>query len=253
MYDLEAAHDIINKQLSAWIKKTNLTHINKNVDEFLRSTSQSLDALSELKIAAFIYNYEQGNYTYFNDYFAELMHSNRDYINQKGIMIMQESVQPDDFLNCLNVTQQVLAEFAKMKDAEKESTQMRLFYRIKKQTGEYSWVMQCNRQVKWSADFPPLDLAYITELFNEHHTMRVLAVLQTNNRLIEILPENETAHFTKLSLREVEVLQLISIGLNSNEISEKLQLSANTIKTHRRNILKKLQVKNMQQAIRHLN
>ena len=251
MYDLEAAHDIINKQLSAWIKKTNLTPINKNVDEFLRSTSHSLDALSELKIAAFIYNYEQGNYTYFNDYFAELMQSNRDYINQKGIMIMQESVQPDDFLSCLNVTQQVLSEFAKMKDAEKESTQMRLFYRIKKQTGEYSWVMQCNRQVKWSADFPPLDLAYITELFNEHHTMRVLAVLQTNNRLIEILPENE-AHFTKLSLREVEVLQLISIGLNSNEISEKLQLSANTIKTHRRNILKKLQVKNMQQAIRHL-
>jgi len=71
--------------------------------------------------------------------------------------------------------------------------------------------------------------------------------------MIEILPENETAHFTKLSLREVEVLQLISIGLNSNEISEKLQLAANTIKTHRRNILKKLQVKNMQQAIRHLN
>ncbi len=30
-----------------------------NVDEFLRSTSHSLDALSELKIAAFIYNYEQ--------------------------------------------------------------------------------------------------------------------------------------------------------------------------------------------------
>ena len=139
-----------------------------------------------------------------------------------------------------------------MKDVEKESTQLRLFFRIKKETGEYSWVMQCNRQVKWSPDFPPLDLAYITELFNEHHTMRVLAVLQTNNRLIEILPENETAHFTKLSSREVEVLQLIRIGLNSNEISEKLQLSANTIKTHRRNILKKLQVKNMQQAIRHL-
>ena len=72
MYDLEAAHDIINKQLSAWIKKTNLTPINKDVDEFLKSTSHSLDALSELKIAAFIYNYEQGNYTYFNDYFFNL-------------------------------------------------------------------------------------------------------------------------------------------------------------------------------------
>ena len=82
--------------------------------------------------------------------------------------------------------------------------------------------------------------------------MRVIAILQTNSRLIEILPDSENELSTNLSLREVEVLQLIRIGLNSNEISEKLQLSANTIKTHRRNILKKLQVKNMQQAIRHL-
>ena len=36
MYDLEAAHEIINKQLSALIKKTNLKPINK-----LRASSQS--------------------------------------------------------------------------------------------------------------------------------------------------------------------------------------------------------------------
>jgi DNA-binding CsgD family transcriptional regulator len=93
-------------------------------------------------------------------------------------------------------------------------------------------------------------LAYITELFNEHHPMRVLAVLQTNSRLIEILPDSENELTTKLSLREVEVLQLISIGLTSNEISVKLQISVNTIKTHRKNILRKLHVKNMAQAIR---
>ena len=36
MYDLEAAHEIINKQLSALIKKTNLKPINN-----LRASSQS--------------------------------------------------------------------------------------------------------------------------------------------------------------------------------------------------------------------
>jgi DNA-binding CsgD family transcriptional regulator len=80
--------------------------------------------------------------------------------------------------------------------------------------------------------------------------MRVLAVLQTNSRLIEILPDSENELTTKLSLREVEVLQLIRIGLTSNEISVKLQISVNTIKTHRKNILRKLHVKNMAQAIR---
>jgi len=76
--------------------------------------------------------------------------------------------------------------------------------------------------------------------------------LQTNNRMIEFLPDSEIELTIKLSQRELEIIQLISIGLTSIEISEKLLLSINTIKTHRRNILKKLQVKNMQQAIRHL-
>jgi DNA-binding CsgD family transcriptional regulator len=250
MFVTEDVHDIISKQLNNWIQNTNQSPINKNAEEFLKSAIPALNALSQSRIAAFIYNYELGNYTYFNDYFAELMQCDRAYINQKGIQIMQERVHPDDFLKCLNVTQRTLAEFAKMKDVEKESTQLRLFYRIKKETGEFSWVMQCNRQAKWSLEYPPVDLAYITELFNEHHPMRVLAVLQTNSRLIEILPDSENELTTKLSLREVEVLQLISIGLTSNEISVKLQISVNTIKTHRKNILRKLHVKNMAQAIR---
>jgi DNA-binding CsgD family transcriptional regulator len=252
MLDFDAVHDVVSQHLNTWIYNTNQSPINKNVDEFLKSALPSLNALSESRIAAFIYNYEQGNYTYFNDYFAELMHSTREYITQHGIQIMQDRVHPEDFIKCLNITQRTLAEFAKMKDVEKESTQLRLFFRIKKETGEYSWVMQCNRQAKWSKDFPPIDLAYITELFNEHHSMQVLGVLQTNNRMIEFLPDSEIELTIKLSQRELEIIQLISIGLTSIEISEKLLLSINTIKTHRRNILKKLQVKNMQQAIRHL-
>lgn len=252
MYDFEAVHDVISQHLNTWIQNTKHSQINRNAEEFLKSSLLSLNALSELRIAAFIYNYEQGNYTYFNDYFAELMQSNREYITQHGIQIMQDRVHPDDFIKCLNITQRTLAEFAKMKDVEKESTQLSLFFRLKKETGEYSWVMQCNRQAKWSSDFPPIDLAYITELFNEHHSMQVLGVLKTNSRMIEFFPDPEIELTIKLSKRELEILQLIRIGLTSMGISEKLLLSVNTIKTHRKNILKKLQVKNMAQAIRHL-
>ena len=39
--------------------------------------------------------------------------------------------------------------------------------------------------------------------------------------------------------REFEILQLIAVGLDSNQIANKLQLSVNTVNTHRRNILKK--------------
>jgi DNA-binding NarL/FixJ family response regulator len=49
---------------------------------------------------------------------------------------------------------------------------------------------------------------------------------------------------SSLSRRETEVLQLLSEGLTTNEIAEKLFTSKRTIETHRQNILEKTQTKN---------
>jgi two-component system, NarL family, nitrate/nitrite response regulator NarL len=50
-----------------------------------------------------------------------------------------------------------------------------------------------------------------------------------------------SGHLTK---REKEILLLIFTGLTNNEIAEKLFLSADTIKTHRKNMMRKLDIKN---------
>lgn len=41
------------------------------------------------------------------------------------------------------------------------------------------------------------------------------------------------------SAREIEILKFIELGLNSNDIAEKLELSLHTVNTHRGNILEK--------------
>lgn len=46
-----------------------------------------------------------------------------------------------------------------------------------------------------------------------------------------------------LSLREVEVLQLIVKGITNKEIADKLNISLNTVLTHRKNITSKLGIK----------
>jgi len=48
----------------------------------------------------------------------------------------------------------------------------------------------------------------------------------------------------KLSSREVEILELISQGLTNNEIADKIFLSAHTVATHRKNLMKKFNAKN---------
>jgi LuxR family transcriptional regulator, maltose regulon positive regulatory protein len=52
-----------------------------------------------------------------------------------------------------------------------------------------------------------------------------------------------------LSLRELEVLQLIAQGLSNREISERLFLALSTVKGHNRIIFGKLQVQRRTEAV----
>lgn len=62
--------------------------------------------------------------------------------------------------------------------------------------------------------------------------------------------ESSKLNASPLSLREIDVLGLIAKGLTNREIALALYLSANTVKTHSKNIYKKLDVKNRSQAVR---
>jgi len=64
-------------------------------------------------------------------------------------------------------------------------------------------------------------------------------------------PKNGTSDlFPTLTPREIEIVGLISDGFYTNSIAEKLQLSQNTIETHRSNILRKTGAKNSFELIK---
>jgi ATP/maltotriose-dependent transcriptional regulator MalT len=60
-----------------------------------------------------------------------------------------------------------------------------------------------------------------------------------------------TANIEKLGLtpRELEILQLIADGLSNREISERLFVSENTVKTHSANLFSKLSARRRTQAV----
>lgn len=238
----------VDKQLQAWLRTTAATPINSSVEGFIKNSHEFLNLLSDTKVASFIYNYSAGNYYYFNDYFTKLIGASRDYIERVGIRIMQDKVHPEDFLKCLSITQQAIGFFSKLKDSEKDSTQFRFFFRLKKESGDYFWVVQSNRHIKWDSNQPSLDLSFLMELFDQNHPMKVIGVLETSEQRIDISPSGEVELLYSLSPREMEVLRLVAMGLSSDEISEKLIISLHTVKSHRKNILKKLEVKNMMKA-----
>ena len=56
--------------------------------------------------------------------------------------------------------------------------------------------------------------------------------------------EKQVSTLTELSSREKEILVLIALEYNTAEIAEKTFISSNTVNTHRRNLLSKLNAKN---------
>ncbi|NII84749.1 helix-turn-helix transcriptional regulator [Pedobacter riviphilus] len=60
-----------------------------------------------------------------------------------------------------------------------------------------------------------------------------------------LLRENHSS----ISEREVEIVHLLSMGYNSKEIGGMLFISEHTVNTHRRNMVRKLDLKNSYQLI----
>ena len=59
---------------------------------------------------------------------------------------------------------------------------------------------------------------------------------------VEQLAITQPSTSTDLTLREREVLQLISEGISASSISKQLNVSVKTVQTHRRNIMEKLNI-----------
>ncbi|WP_281232592.1 response regulator [Flavobacterium gelatinilyticum] len=79
------------------------------------------------------------------------------------------------------------------------------------------------------------------EYFSDAVREKIFNIFSQNNPKLNknVLIENPI-----LSPREIEIITLISLEYSGKEISEQLFISPNTVETHRKNILKKLNIKN---------
>lgn len=61
---------------------------------------------------------------------------------------------------------------------------------------------------------------------------------------------NNYEKFTRLTLREKQILRLIADGCNSYEISDRLFISIHTVNNHRKNIMNKLETVSLPHLIK---
>ena len=92
------------------------------------------------------------------------------------------------------------------------------------------------------------------ELMDAIHTVltgKVYLSKAANEKILEQFHRLGSPETTPvLTRREKEILQLLSSGLNGPQIAEKLFLSAYTVETHRKNMLKKFNANSLQMLLR---
>jgi len=167
---------------------------------------------------------------------------------RKGMRYFWSRIHPDDidcWLNALNA----LMEFTLTDIPAEERSRMSYTwnYRFKDAKDEYVNIVQNTTPLELDAfNKPIIGLAHYTVL-NPEIKMPVTAsakILNGNN-------EYETKYFNNfsqkllsenISNRERDIVRLLVLNCTSKEIGEKLNISSNTVDTHRRNILKKLNI-----------
>ena len=99
----------------------------------------------------------------------------------------------------------------------------------------------------------PEDLIYgVKKIADGKHfyTSEVTENLVTTQSVFKQASKDQIVLLAQLSDREKEITKLIAEGFSNTEIGEKLFISSRTVDTHRANIMKKVEVKNLAGLIR---
>ncbi len=120
-------------------------------------------------------------------------------------------------------------------------------YRIKDANDNYINVVQNTTPLEFDSDEKPIiGLAHYTVLDS-----KIKLDITATAKLLNENNEYETVYFNNfsqklltngISNRERDIIRLLVLSYSSKEIGERLNISSNTVDTHRRNILKKLNI-----------
>ncbi|MBO7431029.1 MAG: response regulator transcription factor, partial [Spirochaetia bacterium] len=95
-----------------------------------------------------------------------------------------------------------------------------------------------------------IEKVYAGEIYIDSYiSNKVIKSLITKND-VEIAEDNKSA-YSKLSLREQQILKLLIDGVPIKDIAEELFISSKTVENHKASIMVKLKCKNMTELIRY--
>lgn len=169
-------------------------------------------------------------------------------ISRMGRAFFRDIIHPDD----IAIVEETLHHLKKQRPDASTNRPFSGLFRVKDPTGAYEWGMVTTSVLTFTPDGDPhmaLSLNHsISDQLANHGVFardRTEQLIQENQHLRETL-----RRVNQLTRREREILILVAKEHTSEAIADQLNISPNTVRTHRKNLLRKLDLHNTAGLVR---
>jgi PAS domain S-box-containing protein len=190
------------------------------------------ESLEKMNGVLFIFDYNNIGLSWAGENFEEITGYKIEDLENLGSSGLRAIYHPDDF--------HFFSEgYNYFQDSETKDNSHTAVYRIKHKEGHYIWLYFSSFVISRNPDGTPYKAGGIMISLDEF-----MLAPYFEKQIIEQKTEKNKPMLNALSKREKEILAFITGGLSAAQVAKKFDLSRRTIESHKRNIQKKLGVRN---------
>ena len=232
--------DLYKSIFKSYDKPSLKTHINRIID---------LDSYLPYSSTFFcITNTQTLEFEYVSKNFKACIGLDSDLLEKQGMRYFWSRIHPEDVEKWLKALNDLM-EFtlSKIDEADRSKANYTWNYRFKNADDVFVNIVQNTTPLAFDSQGKPIiGLAHYTVLHPD-----IKMDISASAKLLNAQNEYDTIYFNNfsqkllsdgISNRERDIIRLLVLNNSSKEISEKLNISPHTVDTHRRNILKKLNI-----------
>lgn len=224
---------------------------NKKLIEERLDLLARIDESRSSELTLYLLDLSSQKYLYMSDNVINITGKDKNYFLNHGLQAFFERMHPDDEDLLIHKLYPVYyEEMAKLSSEDLLNTYASLTFRLQNAEGKYIPVQDGGSAIELASDGKPILMLGAAQRMTSENF---------NGVMLDISIKSPTGIFKNifhqkfcksiLTKRELAILELLAKGHESREVAEMLHIDRTTVDTHRRKILKKLQVKNIVEAV----
>ncbi len=246
--------DKYTRFFKAWKEQQFKRDFDENkLKEDLLALSKTIGMQEGIVIACF--DYRNLNLAFFTGNVEKITGYPESMFRNKGMETSFAMIHPDDRQELFRFQDIVFKAFHSLSISERNTFEFSYTTRwVHRKTQEVAWMTSKARPyvIDEAGNFI-MDLHIIIQLSTPPKARNYdwsYSFVKDDGTRILVNKNAPTDDPVRLTQKEKEVAKLILEGMESKEISESLNISINTVSTHRKNIFHKLKAKNLSEMIR---